>query len=82
MLSVTVLVFRTYLKNNLSVHYGVVKKYRSVPFVPYVKADLTGYVVSKGMEGISYYMAKEEAAIRQNPAKRTTDLLKRVFGAK
>jgi len=47
-----------------------------------VKADLTGYVVSKGMEGISYYMAKEEAAIRQNPAKRTTDLLKRVFGAK
>jgi hypothetical protein len=39
-------------------------------------------VVEKGMDGIFYYMAKEEAAIRQNPAKRTTDLLKRVFGAK
>jgi hypothetical protein len=33
------------------------------------------------MDGIFYYMAKEEAAIRTNPAKRTTDLLKRVFGA-
>ena len=82
MLSVTVLVFRTYLKNNLSVHYGVVKEYRSVPFVPYVKADLTGYVVSKGMNGIFFFIDDFHADIRQNPAKRTTDLLKRVFGAK
>lgn len=58
----------------------VMKKYRSVPFVPNVKADLTDYVVKKGMDGIFYYMAKEEAAIRTNPAKRTTELLKRVFG--
>ena len=57
------------------------KEYRSVPFVPDVKADLTNHVVEKGMDGIFYYMAKEEAAIRTNPAKRTTDLLKRVFGA-
>jgi len=61
---------------------SVMKEYRSVPFVPDVKADLTNHVVEKGMDGIFYYMAKEEAAIRQNPAKRTTDLLKRVFGAK
>ena len=61
---------------------SVMKEYRSVPFVPDVKADLTDHVVEKGMDGIFYYMAKEEAAIRQNPAKRTTDLLKRVFGAK
>ncbi|MFO7554319.1 MAG: DUF4197 family protein [Desulfobacterales bacterium] len=27
-------------------------------------------------------MAKEEAAIRTDPAKRTTDLLKHVFGGK
>ncbi len=32
------------------------------------------------MDGIFYYLAKEEAAIRENPAKQTTDLLKRVFG--
>ena len=59
---------------------NVMKAYRSVPFVPDVKADLTDYVIEKGMDGIFYYMAKEEAAIRANPAKRTTDLLKRVFG--
>ena len=60
---------------------SVMEEYRSVPFVPDVKADLTDHVVEKGMDGIFHYMAKEEAAIRQNPAKRTTDLLKRVFGA-
>lgn len=60
---------------------NVMKQYRSVPFVPDVKANLTDYVVEKGMDGIFYYMAKEEAAIRANPAKRTTELLKRVFGA-
>jgi hypothetical protein len=60
---------------------NVMKAYQSVPFVPDVKADLTDYVIEKGMDGIFYYMAKEEAAIRANPAKRTTDLLKRVFDA-
>ncbi|HDJ28831.1 MAG TPA: DUF4197 domain-containing protein, partial [Proteobacteria bacterium] len=56
-------------------------KYKSLPFVPDVKADLTEHVLDKGMDGIFYYIAKEEAAIRQNPVKRTTELLKRVFGA-
>jgi hypothetical protein len=61
---------------------NVMGEYRSIPFVPDVKTDLTTYVVEKGMDGIFYYMAKEEAAIRQNPAKRTTELLQKVFGAK
>ena len=61
---------------------NVMKEYKSVPFVPDVKADLTDYVIEKGMDGIFHYMAKEEAAIRTNPVKRTTDLLKRVFGSK
>ena len=60
----------------------VMAEYRSMPFVPDVKADLTTYVVEKGMDGIFHYMAVEEAAIRQDPAKRTTELLQRVFGAK
>lgn len=58
----------------------VMKRYNSVPFAPKVEADLSDYVVQKGMDGIFFYLAKEEAAIRQNPAKRTTDLLQRVFG--
>ena len=56
------------------------ERYNSVPFVPEVDADLSDYVVEKGMDGIFYYLGKEEAAIRQDPAKRTTDLLKLVFG--
>jgi hypothetical protein len=54
-------------------------QYDTLPFVPDVKADLTDHVVQKGMDGIFHYMAKEEAAIRANPVKRTTDLLKKVF---
>lgn len=61
---------------------NVMGQYRTVPFVPDVKADLSGYVVEQGMNGIFHYLAQEEAAIRQNPAKRTTELLKTVFGAK
>lgn len=58
----------------------VMGRYKKLPFVPNVKADLTKHVVKKGMNGIFYYLAKEEAAIRKDPAKRTTDLLKKVFG--
>jgi len=61
---------------------AVMGKYRSIPFVPDVKANLTDYVVEKGMDGIFFYIAREEAAIRNNPAKRTTALLKRVFKTK
>ncbi|MEJ2471896.1 MAG: DUF4197 domain-containing protein [Desulfuromonadales bacterium] len=57
-------------------------QYRSMPFVPDVKTDLTTYVTDQGMNGIFHYLAWEEAAIRQNPAKRTTELLKTVFGPK
>jgi hypothetical protein len=48
--------------------------------VPDVKADLTKHVIQKGINGIFYYLAKEEAAIRKDPVKQTTDLLKKVFG--
>ena len=56
-------------------------QYDAIPFVPDVKADLTGYVVQKALDGIFFYIAKEEAAIRNDPAARTTELLKKVFGA-
>ncbi len=60
---------------------AVMGKYKTFPFVPDVQADLTGYVVEEGMTGIFHYLAKEEAAIRANPVKRTTDILKKVFGS-
>ena len=58
----------------------VMGKYRELPLVPDVKADLTTYVLGKSLDGIFYYVAKEEAAIRENPLRQTTDLLKQVFG--
>jgi len=54
-------------------------KYKSIPFMPDVKSDLTSHVLDKGMDGIFHYMAQEEKAIRQDPLKRTTDLLQKVF---
>lgn len=59
----------------------VMQQYRALPFAPDVKTDLSGYVVDKGMAGIFHYLAVEEAAIRKDPAKRTTELLRKVFGA-
>ena len=64
----------------LQLYDNVMQQYEEVPFAPKVDLDMSDYVVEKGMDGIFYYLAKEEAAIRNNPAKRTTDLLKSVFG--
>lgn len=61
---------------------AVMGEYSSLPLVPDVKANLNSYVVTEGMNGIFHYIATEEAAIRQNPADRTTNILKKVFGAK
>ena len=51
-----------------------------MPFVPDVKADLTQHVLECALQGLFLYLEQEEAAIRQNPAKQTTELLKKVFG--
>jgi hypothetical protein len=59
---------------------AAMSQYTNLPFMPNVKADLNSYVVSKGMDGIFHYLAIEEAAIRENPAKRTTEILQTVFG--
>jgi hypothetical protein len=59
----------------------VMGRYEALPFMPDAKANLTTYVVEQGMGGIFHYLAKEEAAIRRDPAQRTTELLRRVFGA-
>ncbi len=55
-------------------------EYANLPFVPDVKADLTNYAQDKALDGIFLYLSREEAAIRENPAQRTTGLLKKVFG--
>ncbi len=59
----------------------VMSEYRRLPLAHGAETDLTGYVVDKGLDGIFHYVAREEAEIRRNPAKRSTELLKRVFGS-
>lgn len=49
--------------------------------LPDYKTELTNHVVQLGMDGIFSYLAKEEAAIRRNPVKQTSEILRRVFGS-
>jgi hypothetical protein len=42
--------------------------------------DLDDYVTNKSLDGLFYMVGEEEKKIRTNPAARTTDLLKTVFG--
>lgn len=60
----------------------VAGQYAKMPMVSGLKNNMNDYVTGKAMDGIFYYVAQEEAAIRANPAKRTTELLKTVFGTK
>ncbi len=57
---------------------------KSIPLAPQLgadaKTDLIRHGVQCGLDGMFLYIAKEEAAIRSNPAKRTSEILRRVFG--
>ncbi len=44
--------------------------------------DIDSYVTNKGLDGLFSVMAQEEKDIRENPAARTTELLKKIFGSK
>ncbi|WP_245795401.1 DUF4197 domain-containing protein [Thioalkalivibrio denitrificans] len=61
------------------VHDDLLRRYHSIPFLPEIESDLTGHVVSRALDGVFHYLAIEEAAIRRDPAKRTTELLRKVF---
>ena len=58
----------------------VFTSYNKLPFVKKVNPDLIDYVTNKAIDGLFVQIAKEEMAIRKNPAARITDLLKKVFG--
>ena len=58
---------------------NIMGRYNKLPFVPKVETSLTGHVVNAGLDGIFLMLGREEAAIRQDPLKRSTDLLRKVF---
>ena len=66
---------------------GVTRRYEEMASNPMVRPmiqgtslDLDHYVATKALDGLFTLMAQQEAQIRRDPAARTTDLLKKVFG--
>lgn len=78
--------FRPFVEKTMSEN-GVTQQYesltselKSIPFLKNEDLDINKYVVTKALEGLFYMLAEEEKKIRKNPAARTTELLKEVFG--
>jgi hypothetical protein len=54
--------------------------YNKIPTVEKVDPDLEVYATNKAIDGLFVQIAKQEKEIRENPAARISDLLKKVFG--
>lgn len=59
---------------------AIFSTYNKLPFVEKVNPDLVEYATAKAIDGLFVQIAKEELKIRQDPAARVTDILKKVFG--
>ena len=78
--------FRPIIQKKLN-NVGVTGLYQEIVSQPLVSMtlgqslpDLDHYVTGKALDGLFLLMADEEKKIRTDPAARTTDLLKQVFG--
>jgi hypothetical protein len=70
------------LKVNATKYYSdLVNTYNKIPLVQKVNPNLDDYATEKASDGLFIMVAKEEKNIRQDPLARTSDLLKKVFGA-
>jgi len=54
---------------------------KRLPLLPKPSLDLDDYVTQRALDGLFLTLAGEEAKIRRDPAARTTELLRRVFGS-
>jgi Protein of unknown function (DUF4197) len=57
----------------------LISTYNKIPFVKKQNPDLDQYVTNKAINGLMLLIANEEKNIRNNPAARVSDLLKKVF---
>ena len=81
-------IFKPIVKDSMN-SVGVTRQYEdlnskltSLPMGGNLGFDLNQYVTDKSLEGLFVLVAVEEKKIRQDPAARTTDLLKKVFGSR
>ena len=63
-----------------SIYKDLITRYRQIPFMRPPSIDLEDYVADQTMTALFGEIAKEEARIRQDPAARSSALLRRVFG--
>lgn len=54
--------------------------YTRLPLANKPSLDLEQHILARSLDGLFVKLAEEEKAIRQDPAKRTTELLRQVFG--
>ncbi len=67
----------------VSAYDGLVAKYMAIPLVSKPELPrIEDYVTDKALDGLFTIVAAEERQIRQNPAARTTALLRKVFAAR
>ena len=79
----TPIIDSTLNKNNATRYYNdLVTTYNKLPFVQKVSPNLTQYATGKAVDGLFILVAQEEQKIRENPAARVSDLLRRVFGSR
>lgn len=65
----------------LSAFERVATRYVSRAEARSARDSLTAFAVGKAMDGLFYYIAEEERAIRRDPVRRTSAILRKVFGA-
>ena len=58
----------------------LVGRFEALPFVKTQTFDVDGYVTDKALDGLFHVLGEQERQIRLDPAARTTELLKEVFG--
>ena len=70
-------------RTNATKYYGdAVNRYNKIPLVKKMNPDLADYVADKALFALFDRIGVEEVNIRNNPAARTSELLKKVFGGK
>ena len=63
----------------IQIYRSLDRKIRALPFTKTLSFDLDQYVTDKALDGLFSMLTAEEKKIRQDPAARVTDLLKKVF---
>ena len=67
--------------NDATKYYAdLVNTYNKIPLVQRVNPDLKKYATERAIDGLFVLVQEEERKIRENPAARVNDILKRVFG--